>query len=234
MKCYPHAAGTKPHGFTLIELLVVISIVSLLIAILLPALAKARKSAESIQCAANMHTLSQGFMQYVNDADDYFPVARPGPGQTLYWMDHISRYVTKYSKGGFRHREVKTFLCPSNENVFKDYGGEYIGMNYCYNSDLHTNRPVRITEVSIDTILLSDCLADLPSNGLWGQKTRYWIGPSTWGGSINQYSAISGQSYLRGIHPGRASNTAFVDGHAEAIPEGTVGRKWFSIASDGR
>lgn len=58
------------RAFTLIELLVVISIIALLIALLLPALGAARRSAQASQCGSNFHQL--GIAMYGFLADDKF------------------------------------------------------------------------------------------------------------------------------------------------------------------
>ncbi len=54
----------RPNGFTSIELLVVILIIALLISILLPALSMAKKEAQTVACAANLHSIGQAMMEY--------------------------------------------------------------------------------------------------------------------------------------------------------------------------
>ncbi|MBN1764092.1 MAG: type II secretion system protein [Sedimentisphaerales bacterium] len=57
-------------AFTLIELLVVISIIALLVAILMPALNRAREQAKVLLCEMNMKGLMQAFIMYAGDNED--------------------------------------------------------------------------------------------------------------------------------------------------------------------
>ena len=70
----------KQRAFTLIELLVVISVISLLMAILLPALGKARESGRRTVCISNLKQLTLSWTTYASDNDGRLVNGAPVPG----------------------------------------------------------------------------------------------------------------------------------------------------------
>jgi prepilin-type N-terminal cleavage/methylation domain-containing protein/prepilin-type processing-associated H-X9-DG protein len=61
---------SKRHGFTLIELLVVIAIIAILMAILMPALKRAREQGQRAMCQGNLKSLTLAWIMYADQNDD--------------------------------------------------------------------------------------------------------------------------------------------------------------------
>ncbi|HVT89090.1 MAG TPA: type II secretion system protein [Tepidisphaeraceae bacterium] len=61
-------------GFTLVEVLVVIGIVAILVAILLPAMTRAREAANRTACLSNLKQIYEAFHFYAMDNDDQVPL----------------------------------------------------------------------------------------------------------------------------------------------------------------
>ncbi|GMV96524.1 MAG: prepilin-type N-terminal cleavage/methylation domain-containing protein [Phycisphaerae bacterium] len=76
----PRTSAGRRRGFTLIELLVVVAIIALLIAILLPSLARAREMAKRTACAANMNALGKSCLTYAEANKGPLPQTWYGEG----------------------------------------------------------------------------------------------------------------------------------------------------------
>ena len=76
--------GQATAGFTFVELLVVVGIITILIAILMPALSKVREQANRLKCAANLHSIGHALVHYTQRYGRYPGGAvLEGPGNAL-------------------------------------------------------------------------------------------------------------------------------------------------------
>ena len=113
----PQSKQTEAHhlrkrGFTLIELLVVIAIIALLIGILLPALGKARCSAQRLVGGTNHRTIGQAMFLYAEQFDDFTPVGHDGVEGGSRWA-YMWPAQLREAMGGIDGGSMEAFINPS-------------------------------------------------------------------------------------------------------------------------
>ncbi len=96
-------------AFTLIELLVVITIIAILAALLLPALARSKMNAQQVNCLSNIRQISLAAWMYMNETGQNIRYNDPTmPGSDPSWP--ITRWMGSLSNYGVTDQ---LRLCPS-------------------------------------------------------------------------------------------------------------------------
>lgn len=119
----------RTRGFTLLEVLVVVGTISVLVALLMPALHKTRQSAMRLACASNMRQLGVAVQAYAAENRGVLPFAAmkvsPPSGGThagmwcLSWDDLISDHLggnlsTAEKEAAFNYKGLEVLKCPSD------------------------------------------------------------------------------------------------------------------------
>lgn len=243
------AKQNKP-GFTLIELLVVISIIALLIAILLPALGAARRTASNADCLSRMRSMAVAITAYEVDNKGLLPRGHGGNNAAFNTDPDFTWYITEYLEDYMDVDDALNtdyYICP--DSTVQPLGSRRL--SYSTFSGLFVNRDtqptlrIRVSDIRRPTEIIGFGDAAQQSGDLVS-------GPNFTGGYVGPYanpatkdnfiafpealnadglSAPDDGYHFRFRHSGnKTANAGFIDGHAESFTIGQVQERNFSTA----
>ena len=224
--------------FTLIELLVVIAIISILAALLLPALKEAKKTAHQTSCLSKIRQMKAASFMYASDFNEwflpiytYFNKTPPGTGTTTWAEDENTRqylslkpYKTVYYAevpGDMTCEDATYTRSLPNPNGSVNIRSSY-GMNYTEFMDpsfpdpwlyAATNYPTfvvyKVSKVKNPSVKMA--WADSLSPSIWSAGSSGYVG--------EQYPSPNDQIAYRHRN---GANIAFYDGHGDNLKRNQI------------
>jgi prepilin-type N-terminal cleavage/methylation domain-containing protein/prepilin-type processing-associated H-X9-DG protein len=200
----PSQARRIRAAFSLIELLVVIAIIALLAGLLLPALARAKRSARTIQCASQMRQIGLAVRLYAEDNEDLFPRSQHSAfthGQ-FPWGRAIAGQLGQ-PVASWTNLLVGLYRCPGDQRKFPWSYGQNVFFELDPATDDYTGSPQtwrRVAAVPFPsaTILHAE-----------NNTAADHIMPHFW-------QSVADAAEVAQLRHVQKSNYSFVDGHAEA------------------
>ncbi len=195
-------------GFTLVELLVVIAIIAVLMAILLPALNRAREQGKRTVCLNNVKTLTIAWMMYCDEYDEYLPKAYTDddgwiqeiPGFRLNPEQAPRDIHLEALRGGtlFPYlRTTKIFRCPvAPRDELRTYSITHAMNGHASDGGTIIRQRTEFTHHANRIVFLDDFIRDW--DACW---MLYWSQPKWWNTTP--------------IRHGYGNVFSFADGHSE-------------------
>lgn len=211
--------GRLVSAFTLIELLTVLGIISLLVALLSPALGRARRSAQQVKCGSNLRQLGLAAQMYWDDNDGHafrWRAAALNGGQ-VYWFGWLQdgaegqRQFDPSQSALFNYlagRGVE--ICPSFRYVAPDFKDKAKGASYGYGYNLALSAPVGQPPVNVTKVC---CPAGLAMLADAAQVNTFQAPASLDHPMLEEFYYVSTNEPTVHFRHGGWANAVFCDGH---------------------